>query len=185
MIEIETARLLLRRFQVNDVAAYHAAINSDPDVMKFMPGGLPRPIEHTRALIAEFQAQWDEGAFGGLAVIDKADGKLVGQCGLAYLTGSHEVEIFYALGQSAWGKGLATEAAGAMLRYGFETCQLPQIIGLAVIENAGSRRVLEKIGLKYQGVTTQYYNAELACYRLKRDDYTVPAPESNQSASSS
>jgi ribosomal-protein-alanine N-acetyltransferase len=81
------------------------------------------------------------------------------------------VEVAYALGRAHWGGGIASEAARASLRYGFEQMKLPRIIAVAVPENTGSRRVMEKIGMQFEGMTDQYYRATLALYSIQRADF--------------
>ncbi len=86
-----------------------------------------------------------------------------------------EVEIGYRLPQSAWGKGYATEGAAALLRYGFETVGLDRIIGLTYPANKPSQRVLEKIGMKYQGMG-HYFDLDLRYYVAERADFEEPEP---------
>lgn len=168
---LETARLILRSFSPDDLSDYHAQIYSDPDVTRYLPGGKPRPIEGTKAVL-DFSI--DHGAKHGFtlwAVINKAENAFIGHCGLVWLTTAPEVEVAYAFGKDYWSKGYASEAAHASLRYGFENTDLPQIIALAVPENTASQKVMQKIGMQYQGASTRYYNAELAVYTLARADF--------------
>jgi len=172
---LETARLRLRAFQPGDADAYHAAVYGDVDVTKYLPGGAPRPIERTYPLIDAFNASWDKNGIGGLAVIVKADGQLIGHCGLIPMSASSlpdpEVEVFYAIGKAYWGQGLVTEAARAVIDDGFTRAGLERIVAVAVPANTASRRVMEKLGMRYEGMTSRYYNAELAYYALSRDDW--------------
>lgn len=169
MPQIETERLLLRPFTLDDVDAYHAAIRSDPDVMRYLPGGVPQPRADTERVIQHFIIMWETQPFGGFAVIHKADGALIGQCGLAYVPGwgTELVELFYALAQPYWGQGFATEAARAVLRFGFETGGLERIVAVFMPENTGSERVMRKLGMASQGML-QAYGDELPCYAITR-----------------
>ena len=114
---LETERLRLRRFMPDDLEAYHAAIAADADVMRYLPGGIPRPIEQTRETIRQFERCWQARGYGGFAVIHKAADQIIGQAGLwpaPMSDGSApEVEVFYALAKAYWGQGLASEAARA------------------------------------------------------------------------
>ena len=79
------------------------------------------------------------------------EGELVGWCGLGPLpTEESEIEIYYGLSSAAWGRGIATEAAAALLGYGFESAGLERIVAIVRPENPASRRVLEKIGMVYR-----------------------------------
>ncbi len=70
-----------------------------------------------------------------------------------------------------WGKGFASQAARASLRFGFEQLGLPEIIAVAVPENIGSQRVMEKIGMRCQGITDRFYSAELVLYAIRGKDF--------------
>jgi ribosomal-protein-alanine N-acetyltransferase len=172
---IETERLLLRALTPEDAEDYHAAVAADPDVMKYLPGGVPRPFERTLQSIAFFEQTWRDAGLSGLGVVVKAENRLIGQCGLIRIPGSPddapEVEVFYAIAKAYWGQGIVTEAARAMLAYGFTQAGLERIIAVAAPQNTASRRVMEKLGMQFEGITSQYYNADLAYYSLTRADW--------------
>lgn len=86
----------------------------------------------------------------GLWVAEGEDGALLGFCGLRHLDDEPEVEILYSASPHEWNRGLATEMAVAMLRYGFERASLPLILGMADAANTASRRVLEKSGMTFE-----------------------------------
>jgi ribosomal-protein-alanine N-acetyltransferase len=166
--EILTSRLRLRPFKSNDLDELHRVIFSDADVMKFLPGGVPRPQERTRTTLDYFMTHITEKGFGAFAVLDRETGAFLGQCGLNTLS-DDAVEIFYAIGKPFWGRGYTTEAAAAVLDNGFNTTGLERIIALAVPENRASRRVMEKIGMTFQRITEEYYGAPLALYVARAD----------------
>ena len=172
MTVIETARLILRSFAPDDLEAYHAQIYSDPDVTRYLPGGRPRPLDRTQVVLEYALEHERQHGFTLWAVVNKTDQQFIGHCGLVYLQNASEVEIAYAIGKAFWGQGYVTEAARATLRYGFETYPLEQIIALAVPDNLASQRVMQKIGMHFQGRTDRYYNTELVLYSLKRDEFT-------------
>jgi ribosomal-protein-alanine N-acetyltransferase len=169
MREIETERLRLRGFQPGDLETYQATIYGDADVMRYLPGGQPRPIERTRDVLNFFIEHEQQHGFTVWAVVDKATGAFLGHCGLVYLNNDVEVEIAYAFGKAYWGQGFAPEAARACLRCGFEAAGLPYILAVAFPANLASQRVMQKIGMQYQGTTDRYYNAELVLYSASRD----------------
>jgi ribosomal-protein-alanine N-acetyltransferase len=170
--EIMTTHLRLRMFIPADARPYYQAIHADPEVMRYLPGGLPRPKERSEALIATVINWWSEHRFGLWAVEHLADGRLLGHCGLMMEPGSGAVEVGYAIARPYWGRGLATEGARASLRYGFERIGLDRIIALAVPENVASRRVMEKAGMHFKGISTAYYHGwELALYSLSRQEF--------------
>ena len=171
MATIETARLRLRPFAMNDLDALHQQIYSEAEVMRYLPGGQPRPRDETEVVLSEFIAHEVRHGYTIDAVIDKRSGQFMGMCGLFVLKEDGAVEIAYALGQSFWGQGYTTEAAVAVLRYGFETIGLQRIIALAVPENIASQRVMQKIGMQHQGTTHRYYNTDLVLYTLASESF--------------
>jgi RimJ/RimL family protein N-acetyltransferase len=95
---------------------------------------------------------------------------VIGFCGLRRLDDASGVELLYGIAPAHWGRGLATEVAFAVLRYGFEEAGLGRILGIADKENAASRRVLEKIGMTFEGETLHEGRVE-ARYSVAREDF--------------
>lgn len=172
MAEIETARLRLRMFRAADADDYQRLIHGDPDVMRYLPGGVPRSRDRTEASIAAIVEHWDQYGFGLWAVETKNGKEYLGNCGLMTVPNMADtVEVAYALGKPYWGKGIATEAARASLRFGFEHLRLEQIVALAFPPNVASQRVMDKIGMCRAGITDRYYQTDLVLYTLARADF--------------
>ncbi len=105
-----------------------------------------------------------EHGFSLWLATEKATGAVVGDCGLQPLEfRGPEVELGYRLGRRHWGRALATEAATVCLRTGFEELGLERIVAVAYPDNAASRRVLEKIGFRYEGLGRHYGGAAVYC----------------------
>lgn len=169
---LETERLRLRPLTLGDVDAYYAIITSDADVMRYLPGGgAARLRSDSEWVLGYFMQHVELHGFGIWAVEEKQSGALIGHAGLEYIPGADEVEVAYTLAKAAWGKGYATEAARTVLKYGFEALNLREIYGLSFPANAASQRVMQKLGMKLEGTTDRFYNTELTCYKLTRDDY--------------
>jgi ribosomal-protein-alanine N-acetyltransferase len=169
MHEIETLRLRLRRFIPEDRDDLYR-LYRDPEVMKYLGKGSLTPVE-TDAMLSALLAQYRYG-FGMWAVIDRASNELIGRCGLGFLDQTSEVELGYLLDRAYWGRGLATEGAQAALRYGFEVVKLERIVAVAKPENIASRRVMEKLGLKYEK-EARYYNTDVVYYALSQEAYQL------------
>jgi ribosomal-protein-alanine N-acetyltransferase len=169
--EIETPHLQLRQFTPNDAKELYR-IYSHPDSFKYMSNEKPLPWEQTRALIYSFTEHWRKHNFGVWAVVYKNNQKLIGHCGLKFLANTTEIQIGYLLFKSYWGRGLGTEAASAALKYGFEVAQLKRVVAIAKPENIASRRVMEKIGMKYEK-DAYYYDNDVVYYSLSRDAYQL------------
>jgi len=153
MSEVETARLLLRRWQEDDLERL-VALYSDQRVARFLRvDGRPWPPERSVGAFEHFRRQWQEHDVGPWAAIDKHSDRWLGQIGLNELPrwpGPDKIEVGWDLHPSVWGQGLATEGARAALGYGFEVVGLERIISTARADNAASRRVMEKCGLAFQ-----------------------------------
>jgi RimJ/RimL family protein N-acetyltransferase len=162
--EIETARLRLRGFSPEDLDAL-CQVFGDPEVMKYISGGKPRTREATREGLLRSIEGWRKRGFGLWAVVEKASGRMVGYCGLTYLEDTPEIEVAYGLAQFAWGKGFASEAAWASLEFGFNELKLERIVAVVNPSNLASRRVLEKLGMKYTK-NVRHYGADLMYYEM-------------------
>jgi [ribosomal protein S5]-alanine N-acetyltransferase len=144
---ISTTRLSLRPVSMDDLDDLHR-LWTDPAVREFFWDGETISRERAEAAVREGIGEFERHGFG-LWVAEVGE-DLVGFCGLRPLDNAPEVEILYGIAPSRWGKGLATEAALAMLRFGFEEAGLERILGIVDKENAASRRVLEKIGMTFE-----------------------------------
>ena len=146
---LETDRLLLREYVEEDAEAFFK-LNTDPEVLRFVPDLALLNVEQARQLLIDHPiADYRKHGFGRGALIIKSTGEQIGFAGLKYLDELGEVDVAYRLMRTHWGLGLATEAALASVRYGFADLGLKRIIGLVMPENIASVRVLEKAGLRY------------------------------------
>jgi RimJ/RimL family protein N-acetyltransferase len=151
MVILETRRLLLRHQVISDLDDLWA-LYCDPEITKYIPDA-PRSREEARE-----ELEWHMNGhprfpeLGLWATIDKETGRFIGRCGLLPWTidGQNEVEVAYTIARDHWGQGLATEAAQAILEYGFENLRLDRLICLIVPGNTGSQKVAEKIGMKFE-----------------------------------
>ncbi|MGW0229281.1 GNAT family N-acetyltransferase [Actinopolymorpha singaporensis] len=150
MITLETPRLILRRWREEDVAPM-AAVNADPEVMRWIRDGSVRDEQQTRDGIQAWESEWEAQGFGLFAVEIRCTGELAGFTGLSVPHFLPEVlpavEAGWRLGRSHWGRGLATEAAAAAVRFGFEDRGLDRIISIAQVGNDASDRIMTKLGM--------------------------------------
>ncbi len=164
-LPIETERLVLRSFRLDDARELHERVFGDPEVMRFIPRGAAPTVDRTRASIERFIEHERAHGYSLWAVDLRATGELIGDCGLYQVEGTGpEVEVAYHFGKPWWGHGYATEAASAALEFGFREAGLPEIIAICFPEHAASRRVMEKAGMHYVG-TARHYDLDLVKYR--------------------
>jgi RimJ/RimL family protein N-acetyltransferase len=167
---VETTRLLLRPFTAEDLEDYARLIFADAEVMRYLPQRDLAPHERAARTLTVFAEHWAQHGFGAWAVTDKITGNFMGHCGLGPVPEAGEVEVLYSLGQAYWGRGIATEAARASVRFGFETANLARLIALAVPENIASRRVMEHLGFVHEK-DTHYFGLDLVQYALERERF--------------
>ena len=157
---IETPRLCLREFEVGDWRAV-LAYQSDPRYLKLY-AWTERTEADVRAFVARFvtsQAVEPRLKYQ-LAVTLREGGTLIGNCGIRLgEPGTRSGDLGYEISPDHWGCGYATEAARAMVGFGFEALGLHRVWGECVPENAASRRVMEKLGMRPEGWLrqTQWY----------------------------
>ena len=140
---IETERLVLRGFEERDFAAF-AELRADPDVMHFI-GGVQKPYEAWRAMAATL-GHWALRGFGFFCVVEKASGEAVGQCGPLRPHEWPGNEIGYSFARAYQGKGYATEAARAALRFAYTELGWATAISVIDPENHASQNVARKLG---------------------------------------
>lgn len=159
MLTLETERLTLRPWTLADLAAKHA-MDQHPDVFRYngfvrLEDGTQRArtLEETRGHLERRIAEFALQGFGQMALELKPVGAFVGWAGLQFYLLDHgaystpEIELFYGLARAYWGRGLATEAGTALIRYGFATLKLPRITSVAFRANTPSANVMRRVGM--------------------------------------
>lgn len=147
-IILETERLYLRQFTEAD-AGLIRNLNSQPGVLQYIPEPIPATDEEAKEVIINIILPQYKNNLGRWATHLKESDKFIGWCGLKMVKG--EIDLGYRFLPAVWGKGYATEAAQATLKYGHQQLQLPKIIAHAHIDNIASQKVLEKIGMQLVG----------------------------------
>jgi len=148
---IETARLTLRNWREEDIEQFERHTNTEP-VMRWL-GGV-KTAEEMRELVESRLMRWqEERGFTFWVVERKADGALIGFCGLKIADGEDspvvgEIEVGWRLGEDSWGQGYAKEAALASLGYAFDTLGVERVVALTVVQNEPSWGLMERLGMK-------------------------------------
>ena len=162
LITTETPRLRLRQWYDTDYAPF-ARLNADPQVMQFMLGCLDETTSNANA--NTFRQLIAQHGWGIWAVECKTTQTFLGFVGLHQTTAAIPclpcVEIAWRLAAEHWGKGYATEAARAALRFGFEVLQLPEIVAFTAVINKRSQAVMERLGMQRDLHTFQHPNVPI------------------------
>lgn len=168
---LNTERVILRGFTESDALPLYEIL-SEPGVLRYFPSSDPPSLDRVSKIINRHRRHWDELGYGWWAAADRADGTLIGWCGLGFLEETEETEIKYLFKSSHWGRGIATEAAAVCVDYAFRKVNLQEIIGLTHPENIASQRVLEKIGLSFRH-QAEYFGMTCFRFTLDRDQFDL------------
>jgi RimJ/RimL family protein N-acetyltransferase len=142
---LRTARLLLTPLEPADLVPLHAHWN-DPEVGRWLWDGNPVSRQTVADVLATSTRTFATAGWGLWALRDAADAPLIGVCGLCRFEHAHGVELLYSLAPTRWSRGLATEAATAVLTHAFATLVLPEVYATTDDPNTASIRVLERLG---------------------------------------
>jgi RimJ/RimL family protein N-acetyltransferase len=172
----QTERMLVRRLTPTDAVHLHA-LDGDPEVMRFLTGGKPTPYERVTdellpRLLDEYLLHPTRGRW---AAVDRADGAFLGWFALApgRPGAGAEAELGYRLRRSAWGRGLATEGARALVRAAFTELGVQRVYAETMVVNAASRRVLERAGLTQTRVFHVHWDEPIPGSELGEVEYAL------------
>ncbi len=147
---IRTERLVLRKISkkdVDDVFEY----SKDPEVSRYLLWRAHESKQQTRAYLSRVMKRYKAAQLYDWAI--EYNGKMIGTCGFSRIDVLNDVaEIGYVLNRAFWGMGIATEAAKAVIEFGFRTLSLLRIEALFMEENARSLSVMKKCGMTYEGI---------------------------------
>lgn len=174
-LPLVTARLRLRELRAADLPAV-AAWSKDEKVTRHLLFGPRDAAEARRHLEAAIAAQSARARrFWELAIERLGDGAVVGACDLT-LRSREELEVGYLLARPHWGRGYATEALRAVLAAGFTDLGVVRIVATTAVENARSARVLERAGLRWEGLLRNHAEGrgrtwDVHVYGLGKEDW--------------
>lgn len=175
---LETDRLVLRELRIEDAPAI-AERAGDRRVARYLLAvPTPYPVALARRWIATRIAWWRAGRGLTLAIARRdAPGALIGSASLRRHARDRRAELGYWLGADAWGHGFATEAAAALVELGFAELGLERVYAQVIAGNAASCRVLEKLGMVYEGVRRSHVRKgrrlhDLLLFGQLRDEWT-------------
>jgi RimJ/RimL family protein N-acetyltransferase len=184
MVTLTTSRLLLRRWREDDLPAM-AAVNADPEVMRWIGDGTPVDDDATAAGTARAEQHWQTHGFGLFAVEIRATGELAGFTGLNTPYSLPEVmpsvEIGWRLGRRFWGQGIATEAARAALDFGFTDRALDRIVSIHQHGNDASGRIMRKLGMQLDRDITDSRGRQVRIYAISQSEYRAAGPRNQPS----
>lgn len=166
---LETERLILRKWTDADCDALFE-IMRDEEVARNIGDGKPFTKEKSKDFLVWVKNYERENGFCRWKVVEKSNGKTIGSCGFALLPETKKIDLGYLLARESWGKGYATEIAGAATDYGFKKLGFREIIAMTDLENTASQKVLEKIGFEKRGIEIFNGKESLVFIKKKSDE---------------
>jgi ribosomal-protein-alanine N-acetyltransferase len=175
---LKTERLVLRPFTLADAPAVQRLVNDRNIASTTL--NIPYPYENGMAeeWIATHQEGYEKGELINFALVRHVDNSLIGAMGLSVNQEHSRAELGYWIGQACWNQGYATEAAEAVIRYGFEVVGLNRIHASHLSRNPASGRVMQKVGMIHEGHLRQHIQKwgtfeDLEIYGLLKNDYEL------------
>lgn len=177
---LETERLTLRPIRRGDEADAFA-YGADPEVSRYTTWERHRTIDDACVFVDWVLGEYAQGRPAPWGIVLRDDGHLIGACGVSEWRPEHaRAEIGYVLARPYWGRGYATEAVRAVLAFGFRELKLNRIEAVCAAENAASERVLQKVGMRCEGVLRRYMvvkgrSLDWKIYSVLADEFTATA----------
>lgn len=178
---LATERLVLAPWTEEDLAPF-AALNADPEVMRYFPKTLT--TEESNAMVDRLRGIWADHGYGFAAVRRRADDAFIGMVGIQKVLNpgfpfAPTVEVGWRLSKPFWRQGYAAEAARAALAHGFDVLDLPEIVAFTAVPNLPSQAVMRSLGMtrdpaddfKHPLLPEDHPLSLHVLYRLKRDDF--------------
>jgi len=173
-VTLETTRLRLRAYREADIPELVPLIGARE--IAATTGRIPHPytVEDTRQFLIRIETERE----ARMAITLRESDRLMGGVGLRFFDPHEQAELGYWLGVPYWGNGYATEASRAMLRYGFEEMNLHRIFATHFANNPASGRILQKLGMRYEGCQRQHFRkwdqfVDLELYGMLREEWQI------------
>ena len=173
---IETHRLILRPFRIEDAEDMFSNWASDPEVTKFLTWPAHSSIDVTRRVLNDWISCYADGGFFQWAIELKVTGRVIGNISVVKLDETVDsAEIGYCLGRAFWGQGIMPEALRAVMAFLFDEAEINRIAAYHDANNPKSGRVMQKAGMKYEGTHRQAGKnnqgiCDMVCYAALKED---------------
>lgn len=173
---IETERLILRLFTLNDAPEIQRFL-SDKDIASTI-ANISHPIEdgYAEEWVRTRMEKFEKGEAVHFAITHRQESYLIGAIGLNIDKEHKRADFGFWIGKSYWNYGYCTESAQALLKYGFDVLRLNRIWGSHMTRNPASGKVMQKIGMKYEGRMRQHYMKwgkfeDMEIYGILKNEY--------------
>ena len=179
---LETERLILRKMTLEDTQDIFEYA-SDPDMTTYVTWEPHKSIADAISFINSMNQRYEKVGLSEWGLVYRENNKFIGTCGYMWWRPDHaRAEIAYALSRKFWNQGLVTEAVKEIIKFGFEKMMLNRIEARCFLENIASEMVMQKVGMKFEGIQREELFAkgkyhDLKVYSILRREYygeTVP-----------
>lgn len=173
---LETNRLILRQFKITDAQAVFENYASSDDVTKYTTWETYHDIDAVRNYLSSLIESYKDGKTFNWAIELKNENKVIGSIGAKKLDENvSKIEVGYCIGEKWWNQGIATEALKEIIRFLFEEVGLNRIEAYHDVRNLASGRVMQKCGMKCEGILRQFYPfnggvSDVYIYSILKDD---------------
>ena len=175
-VTLETERLVLRRFQLSDAPDFYQNVTSDPEVHRFLTWENDKSVADTEELMKEFIRRYDDPERYCWAIVIKETSEVIGTLAATNVRkNTRAVEVSYSIGRNWWGQGITAEALQKVMDFLFEQVGFNRIEAGYDVSNPNSGKVLEKVGMRREGILRQagrnnrgLYD-RVICAKLKSD----------------
>ncbi|WP_214894271.1 GNAT family protein [Exiguobacterium sp. H66] len=183
---LETDRLLLRPMRQEDVDDLFA-YTQDEETARYVTWNANQTVEQAEQFLTYVLSNYEQGKQAPWAIEWKATGQMIGTIDFIHLLldENKQAELGYALSRQFWGKGIVTEAVERVLAFGFEVLQLERIQARCMEPNVGSARVMEKVGMTYEGTLRRLIFVkgtfhDVKMYSILREEYVTQRQAAEQ-----
>ena len=151
-VTLETERLVLRRFQLDDAPAMYRNWAGDGEVTKYLTWPTHKNVEVSEKILSEWIGQYDRPDFYNWAIVIKETGEVIGNISVVSIKEQAElIHIGYCISRSRWHQGITSEALGELIRFLFEEVHAGCVSSRHDPRNPNSGKVMKKCGMKYDG----------------------------------
>lgn len=176
---LKTERLVLRPLRASDLDDLFE-YTQDEETARYVTWNANQTIEQAEQFLNYVLSNYDQGKEAPWAIVWKETGKMIGTIDFIHLLldDNKQTELGYALSRQFWGKGIVTEAVARVMAYGFEELKLERIQARCMEQNIGSARVMEKVGMTYEGTLRRLIFIkgafhDVKMYAILRDEYAA------------
>lgn len=167
---LESDRLILRKFKIEDAQEMYDNWGSDPECCKYLSWNVAKDIEETKSILKSWISEYEKGCYNWIVILKSTNQAIGSICAITVSEKHYTAELGYCYGSKFWGNGYATEALRTVIEYLLNECNMYLIECRHISGNPASGRVMEKAGMHKDAVLR---NRRINKYTGERNDLVV------------